>query len=133
MAYPTGSGSEILARTTIHALSSSWTSFRWDGSMATTGTSSYTVPALHIITVLNIIACEQAGAAETINVILNDGGSATGNGNLWILEQAPLGAYQTFVFSDKLVLIGGDKLEVNCDSTSNVDFVCNYIDQNWID
>ena len=126
MAYPTGTGTEVLKRTTIHAQSNTSTSFRWDGTMATTGTSSYTVTALHIITVLNIIACEQGAAAETINLILNDGVS-----NKFILEAVAVGASETFVFSDKLVLIGGDKLEVNCDSSANIDFICNYIDQDW--
>tara|TARA_R110000824_G_scaffold324575_1_gene511554 strand:+ start:68 stop:451 length:384 start_codon:yes stop_codon:yes gene_type:complete len=126
MAYPTGSGSEILARTTIGAQSSTATSFRWDGTMATLGTSSYTVPALHIITVLNIIACSQASVTEYINIRLNDGVS-----NKYILDSAAIGGRQTFVFSDKLVLIGGDKLEVFTDAATDIHFICNYIDQDW--
>ena len=66
MGYPTGSGSEVLKRTTINGQTDTATSFRWDGTMATTGTSSYTVEALHIVTVLNITFAETAGAAESI-------------------------------------------------------------------
>ena len=129
MAYPTGSGSEILARTTIHAQSNSGTAFRFDGTMATTGTSSYTVPALHIITVISVIACESANAAgEVINLYLNDGSN-----DINIIKSVALDNMLTYVFSDKLVLIGGDKLWVNCDATANIDFICNYIDQNWED
>tara|TARA_R110000824_G_C14779641_1_gene631830 strand:+ start:132 stop:518 length:387 start_codon:yes stop_codon:yes gene_type:complete len=127
MGYPTGSGSEILARTTINAQSNTETSFRWDGTMATTGTNSYTVPALHIITVISVTACEAAGAAgELINLTMNDGSN-----DINIIKSVALGAALTFVFSDKLVLIGGDKLIVNCDATANIDFICNYIDQDW--
>ena len=50
MAYPTGSGSEILRRGIISPQSNSATAFRFDGTSPTVGTASYTVPALHIIT-----------------------------------------------------------------------------------
>ena len=126
MAYPTGSGSEILARTTIHAASSSATAFRWDGTMATTGTSTYTVPANHIITVLSVIACDQGSAAELINMYMNDGSN-----NISFFSSQAIGSLGTFVWNDKFVLIGGDKLAVNTESAANVDFICSYIDQDW--
>ena len=126
MAYPTGTGTEVLKRTTIHAQGSTATSFRWDGTMATTGTSSYTVTALHIITVLSVIACEQGSAAEIINVYINDGSN-----NISIFSSQAIGSLDTFVWNDKFVLIGGDKLAVDIESAANVDFLCTYIDQNW--
>jgi hypothetical protein len=126
MAYPTGSGSEILARTTIHALTNSWTSFPWDGTTAVIG-ASHTVPALHIITVLSITFCEQNSLTDAlISLLMNDG-----IGNKFILYKVPLGSRQTYVFSDKLVLIGGDKLDVYTEVAGNIDLVCNYIDQDW--
>ena len=125
MAYPTGTGTEVLKRTTIHAQSNTSTSFRWDGTMATTGTSSYTVTALHIITVLSIIVYEAGAAAEQISMYLND----TAN-NINVMLQS-IGANETFIWNDKFVLIGGDKLIVNCGSSANVDFYCTYIDQDW--
>ena len=73
MAYPSGSGSEVLKRTLILAQSNTATAFMWDGTMATTGTSTYTVTATHIITVISIIANEQANADELINLYMNDG------------------------------------------------------------
>ena len=45
------SGSEVLRRECIESQSNSQTAFRFDTQHPTTGTSSYTVPALHIITV----------------------------------------------------------------------------------
>tara|TARA_Y100000296_G_C4962424_1_gene151670 strand:- start:97 stop:480 length:384 start_codon:yes stop_codon:yes gene_type:complete len=126
MAYPTGSGSEVLARTTIHAQSDTATSFRWDGTMATTGTSTYTVPANHIITVLSVIATDQGSASELINMYMNDGSN-----NISIISSQAIGSLDTFVWNDKFVLIGGDKLVVDTETSANVDFICSYIDQDW--
>ena len=129
MAYPTGTGSEILARTTIHAQSNVTTAFRFDGTMATTGTSTgvdYDVPALHIITVLSIIITEQGGAAETFGFYMNDGGR-----NIQLLESQAIGVYGTFVWNDRFVIKGGDFLYANLANTGNVDFLCTYIDQDW--
>ena len=125
MAYPTGTGTEVLKRTSIHAQSNTATAFRWDGTMATTGTSSYTVTALHIITVLSIIVYEAGAAAEQISMYIND----TAN-NINVMLQS-ISANETFIWNDKFVLIGGDKLIVNCGSSANVDFYCTYIDQDW--
>tara|TARA_Y100001963_G_scaffold43731_1_gene61362 strand:+ start:569 stop:952 length:384 start_codon:yes stop_codon:yes gene_type:complete len=126
MAYPSGSGSEVLKRTLIHAQSNTATAFRWDGTMATTGTSTYTVTATHIITVISIIANEQANADELINLYMNDG-----TNNHQLLQNQDLPAYTTYVWNDKFVLYGGDKLIVNLGSAGNVDFICSYIDQDW--
>ena len=126
MAYPTGTGTEVLKRTSIHAQSNTATSFRWDGTMATTGTSSYTVTALHIITVLSIIIADQGNTAKTFDIQVYDGAN-----NITMIENQALGAYETFVWNDRFVLIGGDKLYVNCQSSANVDFLCSYIDQDW--
>ena len=123
---PSGNGSEVLKRTTIHAQSNTATAFRWDGTMASTGTSTYTVTANHIVSVLSVIVCEQGNAAETFNLYMNDGANT-----IQLLQSQSLGAYGTFVFNDKFVLTSGDKLIVNCGSSANVDFICSYIDQDW--
>ena len=98
MAYPTGSGSEILRRGVFAPQSNSATAFRFDGTSPTVGTSSYTVPALHIITMLNIILCEKSNATRTFTMYSHDG---TTQAN--IVEVQSVGAYETFVFSDKFV------------------------------
>ena len=126
MAIPSGSGTEVLKRTTIHAQSNTETSFRWDGTMATTGTSTYTVPSNHIITVLSIIIVEQGNASETFEIYMNDGSN-----NIRLLSSQPISAYGTFVWNDRFVLTGGDKLAVNAGSTADIDFLCSYIDQDW--
>ena len=127
MAYPTGSGSEVLQRTTIHSQEHVATAFRWDGTMATTGTSTYTVPALHIITVLSVIICDQGDNDRTDVMYIHDGAN-----NIVIFQNQPIAAYQTFVWNDRFVLIGGDKLIVNTSAAgASHDFTCSYIDQNW--
>ena len=126
MAIPSGSGTEVLKRTFIHAQSSTATSFRWDGTMATTGTNTYTVPANHIITVLNISFNEQGNATETIDIMVNDG-----TNTIYLLQSQTLHAYNTFIWNDKIVLTGGDKLMIKTDTAANVDVFCSYIDQDW--
>ena len=42
MAIPSGSGTEVLYRTTIKTLVDGWTAFRWDRTNATTGTKKTT-------------------------------------------------------------------------------------------
>ena len=95
MAIPSGSGTEVLKRTTINSQSNTATAFRWDGTMATTGTSTYTVPANHIITVISIIFSEQGGAAESISLLLNDG-----TNNISLMDQS-IPSLGTFIFNDK--------------------------------
>tara|TARA_Y100001951_G_scaffold82022_1_gene70381 strand:+ start:64 stop:447 length:384 start_codon:yes stop_codon:yes gene_type:complete len=126
MAYPTGSGTEILRRGGINALSDSQTAFRFDGTSSTTGTNNYTVPANHIITVLNVIVNEQGGAAETFNLSVNDGTI-----NIVLLQSQAIGIYETFIFDEKIVLLGGDYMQMVVGSAGNVDVWYSYIDQDW--
>ena len=126
MAYPTGSGSERLMRGGINAQSDTETAFKFDGTSPTTGTGSYTVPANHIITVLSIIVNEQGNATETFNLYAGDG-----TNNIVLLQGQSIGGYQTFVFSDKVVLQGGDSLKINAINTANLDVWYSYIDQDF--
>ena len=126
MAIPSGSGTEVLKRTTINAQSSTGTALRWDGTMASTGTSTYTVPSLHIITVLNIIFEENGSAAEQLQMYAYDGAN-----NIYIFQAQDLPANGTFVWNDKIVLYGGDKLVISTAGAADVDIWCSYIDQDW--
>jgi len=126
MAYPTGSGSEILRRGAFPAQSTTATNFTFDGSNPTVGSASAVVPALHIITILNIVFCEMAGADELLALTGHNG-----SGDVRWLNQQSLPARNTFVFSEKIVLIGGDSLEIDLDTAGNVDIWYSYIDQDW--
>ena len=127
MAYPTGSGSETLFRGNIHAVTNATTTFRFaDGSIGAAGTSSYTVPALHIITVLTIVLHEQANAANQIHLWTEGGGSS-----IFLLDYHDIGARETFIWNDKIVLVGGDNLKVALVASGNLDCHISYIDQDW--
>ena len=125
MAIPSGTGTEVLKRSIMNAASNTATAFRWDGTMATTGTSTYTVPANHIITVISIIFSEQGGADESISMLLNDG-----TNNISLMDQS-IPSLGTFIWNDKFVLTGGDKLTAVLSNAGNVDVLLSYIDQDW--
>ena len=129
MAYPTGSGSEILYRGTIHNQSSTATAFRFDQGANTAGTSTgsdYDVPALHTITVLNIAFTDVNNDPSLIDLWINDGAN-----DIYIFYKQPLGAYATFVWNEKIVLTAGDFLRTIVDAGANMDISYNYIDQDW--
>jgi hypothetical protein len=116
MAIPSGSGTEILKRTSIHANNDAW-AILIDGV------------ANHIYTVLSIVWCESGNAAETIG--LNIDISAAGSNEINILSTSTaLPANGTFIFNDRLVLTGTDELQA-FSSAGNTDIYCSYIDQDW--
>lgn len=126
MAYPTGSGSEILRRGVISPQANSATAFKFDGTSPSVGTATYTVPALHIITMISIIICEKSSSVQNFTLYAHDGTTQSN-----IIESQVLNSNETFVFSDKFCLIGGDWLKINGDSGSNFQIIYTYIDQNW--
>ena len=126
MAYPSGSGSERLQRGTIHNMVNADTAFRFDGGITATGTSSYTVPANHIITVLKIIICDTANAVKTFQLIVTAGGV---NMNLLYTQAVP--AKGVFVWNEKIVLHPTDKLLLGGSASANFDVNYTYVDQDW--
>ena len=130
MAYPTGSGSEILRRGTIHHSTNVDTAFAFDGTDDTDKDQvSNAVQALHIVTILNIIFQEQGSEDKILDLLVR----GPAGDNIYLLSGYPIGSKETFVFSERIVLIGGDKLITSCGTSANVDIYYSYIDQNWID
>ena len=125
MAIPSGSGTEVLSSTYIHAQSSTPTTLRWDGTPATTGTATYEVPANHIITVLSIVCTAMGGTAETVTIVMYDGSQY-----IHLVNQQSIPANGTFIFSDKFVVKAGHRVQVAC-TVADVDIYCSYIDQDW--
>ena len=103
MAIPSGSGTEVLKV----ALTAGVTNAE---SVVLGGVAN------HIYTILSVTLCETAGAAGTDYEVLSD---------------SALGANETFVYNDRLVLSGTDALCVALASAGNVDVVVSYIDQDW--
>ena len=131
MAYPSGPGSERLMRGVINAQSGSDTAFTFDGTNPTVGTDSYTVPALHIITVISIIICN-AEPASAYNIDM--GVTPSGDTAMQLLKDQNVNGSGTFIWNDKFVLHGGDKLSFrsNANTSGDIfDIYISFIDQNW--
>jgi hypothetical protein len=125
MAIPSGSGTEIINRGWAEACTANgYTYFKWDGTESTSTTAA--VPTNHIITLLNFILCEGSNATRVFSLQTYDGSTATS-----LLQSVSVGAYQTYVFNDRLVLKGGDTLRVHCATSSNFDLTFSFIDQDW--
>ena len=80
----------------------------------------------HTYTILSIVMTETAGAAETVDLYIDDGGSGT---DYEILSDQAIGANETFVFNDRLVLEDEDHLCAITASSANIDIVVSYLDQ----
>ena len=80
----------------------------------------------HTYTILSITICETAGAAETVDLYLDDDGGGT---DYEILSDQAVGANETFVFNDRLVLTDTDHLCTQAGSSANIDVVVSYLDQ----
>ena len=112
MAIPSGSGTEVLKRATVHNLNATWNNI-------------ITGVANHIYTTLSIVFCSQTGSTATITIAINDGSN-----DIYLLSGHSVGANETFVWNDKIVLEGDDILKVH-NSVSNGDWYVTYIDQDW--
>ena len=80
----------------------------------------------HTYTILSITICETAGAAETIDLYIDDNGGGT---DYEILSDQAIGANETFVFNDKFVIEATDHLCAEEASSANIDIVVSYLDQ----
>ena len=80
----------------------------------------------HTYTILSITFCETAGAAETVDLYIDDGGGGT---DYEILSDQAVGANETFEYTGRIVLTDEDHLCAATASSANVDVVVSYLDQ----
>ena len=80
----------------------------------------------HTYTILSITLCETAGAAETFDLYIDDGGGGT---DYEIYSDQALGANETFEHTGRIVLVGEDHLCAATGNSANVDVVVSYLDQ----
>ena len=85
-----------------------------------------TVAAGHTYTVLSITICETGAAAETFDLLIDDGGGGT---DTYIYKVQALGANETFEHTGKFVMEAADHLSIITASTSDIDVVVSYLDQ----
>jgi len=116
MAIPSGSGSEVLKRGTYTVTTTADTKIL-DGV------------ANHIYTVVSILITETAGNDEIFGLFLDP--SAGGTDYEIISFATALPPDSTYVFNDKLVLVGTDELNFKAGGTCDIDIVISYIDQDW--
>ena len=127
MSIPTGSGTEVLKRNSIPNQTNAWSEFDWTAEQTAAGnTSNSAVPTNHIITVISIIIVNMNAAVRSINSKI----SASGRTDIPVFQAQSIAPYETFVFSDRIVLHPGDKLGFYANNT-NMNVYVSYIQQNW--
>ena len=82
-----------------------------------------TVASGKTATVLSVTICETGGAAETFNLLIDDGGSA----DTYIYHTQALGANETFEHTGKFVMEAADHLSIITASSSNIDVCVSYL------
>ena len=80
----------------------------------------------HTYTILSILITETAGAAETVDLYIDDGGGGT---DYEVLSDQAVGANETFEFTSRLVIVDTDHLCAATASSANVNIVVSYLDQ----
>jgi len=78
----------------------------------------------HTYTVLSISICETAGAAETFNLYVDKDDGGTDN---YIYHTQALGANETFVHNDRIIMEATDHLSIITANTSNIDVCVSYL------
>ena len=116
---PSGVGTEVLRRSYINELGEA------EGTLIT-GVAN------HIYTVLSIVICEVGNRSDgQINLYIDFDAGGT---DLIILKNQVIATYSTFIFSDKFVVTGTDKLQLTPSSSGGsalYNIWCSYIDQDW--
>ena len=80
----------------------------------------------HSYVVLSVSICETAGAAETFDLYVDDDDGGTDH---YIYKSQAIGANETFVHNDRIVLEAGDMLGIITASAADLDVVVSYLDQ----
>ena len=138
MAIPSGSGTEVLKRTSITGLGGSstygnWWHVDWTSEAVSSQASTAVVAANHIITPISIIICNQ-NTSNAYNIDMAVDTDISGGAIQYILYEQSVPSKGTFVFNDKFVLHPSDalKFRVNVDASGdNFSVYISFIDQDW--
>jgi hypothetical protein len=115
MAIPSGSGTEVLKRVIIDGLGTS------EGTLIT-GVAN------HIYTILSISVAQRNTSATTFSLYVDPSAGGT---DMYMLDAYSIPGDSHFIWNDKFVLSGTDKLHVVCNRSDSIDIICSYIDQDW--
>ena len=138
MAIPSGSGTEVLKRTSITGLGGSstygnWWHVDWTSEAVSAQASTAVVAANHIITPISIIICNQ-NTSNAYNIDMAVDTDISGGAIQYILYEQSVPSKGTFIFNDKFVLHPSDalKFRVNVDASGdNFSVYISFIDQDW--
>jgi len=78
------------------------------------------------LTILNLTLCETAGAAENFDLYVDDGDGGTDH---YIYKSQAIGANETFVHNDRIVLEATDMLGMITANSADLDVVVSYLEQ----
>ena len=98
-------------------------SFRGDASSVQ---DLLTVGSGKTCTVLSVTICETGNAAETFQLLIDDGG---GGADTYIYFDQALAAKATFEHTTKFVMEAADHLSIITANTSNIDVCVSYLEQ----
>jgi len=76
-------------------------------------------------TVLSVTICETGNAAETFDLLVDDGGGY----DTYIYYNQALGAKETFEHTGRIVLEAADHLSIQTADTSDIDVCVSYLEQ----
>ena len=119
MAIPSGSGTEVLKRAFIASQGEA------EGTLIT-GVAN------HIYTNISVMAMEKGGFSDSKFYMYIDANAA--GTDVYMLDSVAVPSQTLFVFNDKFVLTGTDKLHCkgsSAGSAATYDVWCSYIDQDW--
>jgi len=136
MAIPSGSGTEVLKRTSIINLAGSSTQTDWwhvdfDVAQISSQSTSHVVDTNHIITVLSVIICNPS---DSTIYSVEMGAHPSGGSMMQLMNNQSIPAKSTFVWNDKFVLSSGDALAFRSDENSSgddFDIYISFIEQDW--
>jgi len=114
MAIPSGSGTEVLKVQLTRETAAS-------ENVLVNGVAN------HIYTILSVVVCETAGNAEEFDLYVKDDGGTV----YYLVKNQALGVKKTFIFNDRIVLVGTDELAIAPIATCDLDITVSYIDQDW--
>ena len=84
-----------------------------------------TVASGKTATVLSVTICETGNAAETFDLLVDDGGGY----DTYIYYNQALGAKETFEHTGRIVLEAASHLSIITGDSSNIDVVVSYLEQ----
>ena len=115
MAIPSGSGTEVIKVKALASQNAAWVDLLG---------GSDTV-ADHIYILLSLTIANTHGSSDEIFSM-----KVTGTNAVALIEQQSVPSQSTFIFNDKMAIIGADDLEI-WNNVTTLNYYLTYIDQDW--